>query len=206
MAFESSLFVQARPIARKLNQAWKTSLRRFSSNKTFCQIRDKPSGPQKILTSTLKKGVKSSDLKFAFRRFLPVSQENMTARKNSSPIEERESEIEITEVFSILPVSCLKCHAFDRYHQRHIFLACGHIFHPSCISEFWIGARFRCPICHIVGYGYDIITYACCLWAVGDRPRNFEPRSSDEDDSRAGILLSKLRHHDNGTDSKIQRA
>ncbi|GBM53152.1 hypothetical protein AVEN_90403-1 [Araneus ventricosus] len=29
------------------------------------------------------------------------------------------------------------------------------------------------------------------LW---DRPRNFEPLSGDEDDTRAGVLLSKLLH------------
>ncbi|GFY54038.1 hypothetical protein TNIN_175261 [Trichonephila inaurata madagascariensis] len=87
----------------------------------------------------------------------------MFFRRKSSRIEEQESGIQIKEVFSIPPViwhlSCIKCNVLDGYFQRKLFLACGHFFHYSCIRDFQIGSRFQCPICRIVGYGYDVIAY-----------------------------------------------
>ncbi|GFS67322.1 transposase [Trichonephila clavipes] len=41
--------------------------------------------------------------------------------------------------------------------------------------------------------------------AVGDGPRDFEPPSSDEDDTLSGIYLSKLPHHINARIKSLER-
>ncbi|GFQ74759.1 hypothetical protein TNCT_673911 [Trichonephila clavata] len=88
----------------------------------------------------------------------------MTIEKDSSAIEEQDSQIQITEVRSIPPeiwlLSCIKCNSIDLFYKRKFLLACGHIYHYSCIREFRIGARcFLCPICLIDGHVYEIIIW-----------------------------------------------
>ncbi|GFX95365.1 hypothetical protein TNCV_3684171 [Trichonephila clavipes] len=53
--------------------------------------------------------------------------------------------------------------------------------------------------------GFKEIEHKATAVTTGDGSRNFEPWSSDEDDTSAGIVVSNLPHHSNGKASSLKR-
>ncbi|GFY35220.1 hypothetical protein TNCV_5045941 [Trichonephila clavipes] len=75
----------------------------------------------------------------------------------------------------------------------------GHYSTPSCVSFMSLlsdkNAKVFCPVTLKVRVNFNVTLFSYTR-AFGDGPRNFEPWSSDEDDTRAGT--PSPNYHTNG--------